>query len=174
MKKHCIMALVASVVVMGTIAWSMREKLVELGGTPIIGRVEYASIHKHDMVFKSRIDTGAGVSSINATIEKVEKIGDREMVTFKVEDEMGNTKHLKLPVEEWINIKDKGKKGFVKRPAVIMDICVGGRMITGRVNLADRSQFLYPMLIGRNILKGGHFIIDPRQRFMKSSDCPAR
>jgi hypothetical protein len=53
----------------------------------------------------------------------------------------------------------------------MMDICLGGKQIEGRVNLTDRSTFLYPVLLGRNILKAGDFLIDPERNFMEHPSC---
>jgi hypothetical protein len=38
-------------------------------------------------------------------------------------------------------------------------VCIAGKKIRARVTLADRSSQVYPVLIGRNILRG-KFIVD--------------
>jgi hypothetical protein len=55
---------------------------------------------------------------------------------------------------------------------VILDICLGGKRLEGRFNLADRELFLYPVLVGRNILRTGDFLIDPKGKFMEHPGCP--
>ncbi|MGH8581020.1 MAG: RimK/LysX family protein [Gammaproteobacteria bacterium] len=72
---------------------------------------------------------------------------------------------------EWAEIKGKGTKQAVRRPVVRLDFCLGGKRLEGRINLTDRSMFLYPVLIGRNILKTGDFLIDPRKKFMQKPGC---
>jgi hypothetical protein len=75
-------------------------------------------------------------------------------------------------IVNWANIKSKSAQGgYAKRPVVMMDFCLGGRRIEGRVNLADRGTFIYPVLMGRNILKAGDFLIDPERKFMERPGC---
>jgi hypothetical protein len=140
----------------------------------IIGRVENVALDDLDMKLKARVDTGAGVSSMNAEILKIikpEQPGGKERVRFQLTGADGSTKTVERTIVDWANIKSKGAKGYVKRPVVMMDFCLGGKRIEGRVNLADRGTFLYPVLIGRNILKAGDFLIDPERKFMERPGC---
>lgn len=143
-------------------------------GRVVIGRVENIGIEKADTVLKGRIDTGAGMTSIQADIIEIQKAknpGDSEHVVFSVETADGIKKTFTQKIVEWQEIKKKGAKGFTKRPVVIMDLCIDGKKIKGRVNLADRSGFLYPVLIGRNFLKTGDFYINPERKFMHKPGC---
>jgi len=140
----------------------------------IIGRVEEAILQDYNIKFKSRVDTGAGLSSLNAKILKIKKDGDSERIIFEIADKDGNIQKLDKKIVEWINIKHKGTVGFDKRPVVEMDICLGGKQIQGRVSLADRTSFIYPLLIGRNFLKAGDFLIDPEQKYMQHPACSVR
>lgn len=138
----------------------------------IIGRVEYIALEDYNMRFKSRIDTGAGVSSINAHIIKITtavKAGEAETITFEITDSFNRTKTITSDIVEWARIKKKGSHGYIKRPVVKMNILLGGEPIEARVNLADRSAFLYPFLVGRNVIKAGGFLVDPEKSFLKHS-----
>lgn len=143
-----------------------------------IGRVE--KVYVEDAKFKAsaRIDTGAGVSSINAEIIEIrppEDKGDKEVVVFKVLDDEDHIITLKREIVDWQNIKKKAMKdGYLKRPVVMMDFCIAGKRVEARVNLADREHFLYPVLIGRNVLKAGDFVIDPAKTFTHKPTCPKR
>jgi hypothetical protein len=53
-----------------------------------------------------------------------------------------------------------------------MDFCIGGKRIEARVNLAKRDRFIYPLLVGRNLLKAGDFLINPAKKFMSVARCP--
>jgi hypothetical protein len=141
----------------------------------VIGRVENVVLDDVDMKLKARIDTGAGVSSMNAKILKIikpDQPGGKERVRFELMRANGSTKTVERTIVEWANIKSKGAEGgHAKRPVVMMDFCLGGRRIEGRINLADRRTLLYPVLIGRNILKAGDFLIDPERKFMERPGC---
>ena len=139
----------------------------------IIGRVENVLMQDVGMKLKARIDTGAGVSSITARILRVEPIegGKGERVTFNLTNDVGETKTIRRAVVSWAEIKVKGSTERVRRPVVTMDICLGGKKLEGRFNLADRKGFLYPVLVGRNILNTGDFLIDPKRTFMEHPGC---
>ncbi|MGH8507720.1 MAG: ATP-dependent zinc protease family protein [Gammaproteobacteria bacterium] len=146
---------------------SPREKSVTLG------RVEYVVMEDVRMKLKARIDTGAAVSSIDAKVVEIKPApnGSGEQVIFQIKDNEGNIKTIERTIVEWAKIKGKRAERAVRRPVVRLDLCLGGKRIEGRINLADRKSFLYPVLIGRNILETGEFVIDPRQKFMEKPGC---
>ena len=43
---------------------------------------------------------------------------------------------------------------------------LAGRRFDARVNLAGRSALRYPLLIGRDVLVAGRFLVDPAEEFM--------
>lgn len=140
----------------------------------VIGRVERAILQDYGIKMKARIDSGAGLTSVHAKIIEVKKSKSRkkaERIVFELFDKKGKAYRDEKEVIEWVHIKRKGSTGFIKRPMVRMDICLGGKQIETRVNLADRSDFIYPLLIGRNTLKAGDFLIDPAQTHMEHPDC---
>ncbi len=141
---------------------------------PVIGTVENVILDDTDIVMKARIDTGAGLSSINAEVVEIKKSKDlkSERVVFRVDDKKGHKETMERKIVEWINIKKKGDAGYIKRPVIKLEICLGGKRVESRVNLADRSSFLYPLLIGRNFLKVGDYMIDPQKTFIQSAGCP--
>lgn len=137
----------------------------------IIGRVEFIVLQDVHLRLKARIDTGAGVSSVHAKILEIKQTPEGERVRFQVEDAEGNKKIMERPIVGWLNIKVMGSDKRNRRPIVRMDICLGGKKLEGRVNLNDRSSFLYPMLIGRNLLNTGKFLVDPSQLYLQEPGC---
>jgi hypothetical protein len=137
----------------------------------IIGRVENVVMQDVGMKVKARIDTGAGVSSIRAKVVKIDRRADGERITFALSDDQGRIQNVERKIVEWAEIKSMATKTSIRRPVVILDICLGGKRLEGRFNLADRSGFLYPVLVGRNILKTGDFLIDPKQKFTAHPGC---
>ncbi len=121
----------------------------------MIGEAEHVHVSLIDSTFKARIDTGATTTSIFATdVEMFERDGDR-WVRFTIRnDESGESHPLEERVERVAEIKKRGEDGFTKRPAVLMDLTMGDATRRIAVNLADRTGFEYPLLIGRDFLAG--------------------
>lgn len=147
----------------------------ELSSPPsqTVGWIEKTRISGLDSDTEAKLDTGATKTSINAEIlEKPEDTSESGgMIRFRFSDKDGASKVYELPIVEWVRIKD-GDGGFFRRPVVTMQICIAGRWIEGKVNLADRKQFDYSVLIGRNMLKKGALIIDSAETNTTPSNCP--
>lgn len=140
----------------------------------VIGWAERVHVKEAKMMMKARIDTGALLSSIHARVIKItpgEKKGDPEQITFEIFND-GETKTLTSDLVRWVQIKRKGVAGFIKRPVVHLNMCIAGRMVNGEVNLANRSRFIYPLLIGRNILRQAEFVVDSAERYKHKAVCP--
>src|SRR3972149_1259102 len=115
----------------------------------VIGRVENVVLQDVHVKLKARIDTGAGGSSIDA--QAIEA----------TQNAQSGTNPPRRKVVGWSNIKVMGTDRMNRRPIVKLDVCLGGKKLEGRVNLTDRGAFLYPVLIGRNLLITGKFLVDP-------------
>ena len=74
---------------------------------PIIGAVEYVDLDDAGLIVKARIDTGAGLTSINAKIVELRPPADGkpERVVFRIVDKQASKKTLVRNVVEWVNIK---------------------------------------------------------------------
>ncbi|MEL6861983.1 MAG: RimK/LysX family protein [Pseudomonadota bacterium] len=94
-----------------------------------------------------------------------------ETVTFRLTSRGGKEGIYTAPVVRWVSIRRRGG-GSIVRPVVMMDMCIAGRRVQGEVNLADRSGFNYPLLIGRNMLRDAAISIDSRQIFASKRACP--
>ena len=119
---------------------------------PIIGAVEWARIEPANLWMESRIDTGAETTSIHAEdIQLIERDGKR-YVSFVLIDAVTGRRHpQELRLRRRVLIKQNGgpdQRRFVVR----MWVTVGDSRSRIDVNLADRTGFEYPMLIGRNFL----------------------
>jgi hypothetical protein len=141
----------------------------------IVGWVEKVHIDSIDSTFAAKLDTGATTSSINAEIVKMVKAetdetNDFGKVVFSVSDDEGKTRVLERKVQRWVRIKKKNG-GFIRRPVVKMRICVGNSSVVGEVNLADRTGFIYPLLVGRNMLRLGNLVVDSTQTFTSKPVC---
>ena len=64
----------------------------------------------------------------------------------------------------WVKIESR-TKDYIRRPVVRMKLCIAGRWIEEEVNLSDRDEFNYSVLIGRNMLKKAKLAIDSAKTF---------
>ena len=94
-----------------------------------------------------------------------------EIITFRLTSRGGKEVIYTEQVVRWVSIRRRGG-GFIVRPVVMMDMCIAGVRVRGEVNLADRSGFNYPLLIGRNMLSDAGISVDSRQIFAASRACP--
>lgn len=109
----------------------------------------------------ARIDTGARTSAIWAS--EVKEIDG--MLSFKLFD-----KQSKLYVNKIIEVNNYDRRQVTnstghkeERYTVKLLIELEGRIIRGTFTLANRSAQTYPVLIGRNILRG-KFIVNVKHR----------
>jgi len=97
--------------------------------------------------------------------------GMADTVTFRLTSRGGKERVFTEPIVRWVSIRRRGG-GSIVRPVVLMDLCIAGRRVRGEVNLADRSGFNYPLLIGRNMLSEASISVDSRQIFASKRACP--
>jgi hypothetical protein len=81
------------------------------------------------------------------------------VVRFEVKNKSGDKLTLEKKVQRWVQIKRHGAE-LQKRPVILLGICLGYFYKEIEVNLVDRSDFNYPMLIGRSFMADS-FIVDP-------------
>ena len=63
-----------------------------------------------------------------------------------------------------ITVKVSAGSQRVQRPLMKARIALAGKMFRISVGVADRSQMRYPVIIGRDILRSGDFLIDPSRK----------
>lgn len=141
--------------------------------TQTVGWVENAKIPGVGKEVKAKLDTGAKTTSINAEIlEKPDKETESGgTIKFRFLDGEGNREVFERPIVRWVEIKSR-EGSNIRRPVVRMKFCLAGRWIEEEVNLADRDDFNYPVLIGRNMLKQGKLAVDSSRTFTTQPSCP--
>lgn len=143
--------------------------------TQTVGWVEKARIPGVEKEVKAKLDTGATTTSINAEIlEKPNEDSESGgMIKFRFTNGEGIKEVFERPIVRWVRIKSR-EGADIRRPVVRMKLCVAGRWIEEEVNLADRDDFNYPILIGRNMLKQGKLAVDSSRTFTADASCPAQ
>lgn len=129
----------------------------------IIGELEKIRILPANIIYDSRIDTGATTTSIHAgNIEIFERDG-KKWVKFELQGK-NKTEEVEMKVKEFKNIKRHGAPDQ-KRAVVTLHLVLGKVSQMIAVTLNDRSKFTYPGLIGRNFLKPNNIIVDVSKKY---------
>lgn len=135
----------------------------------VIGRLERVSINHAGLTLDAKIDTGAKNSSLNATNYHLSRKEGEIWVKFDVTNPEGKTVTLEKPVIRFVKIKRK-EANTQQRPAILLDVCLGKVVKEVEVNLVNRSNFDYQMLIGRSVLRG-NFIVDVEKSYTIEPRC---
>jgi hypothetical protein len=141
----------------------------------VLGWLERAYIQPWEINVRAKLDTGALTSSIHATNIETYKVEDELWVRFTLtEPESKYVSEAREIVVEKPVIKETKIKEHVgdsrSRYVVEIEFCLNGKHYLTPVTLADRSNFHYPLLLGRRTLKE-HVIVDPSKTFTASKTC---
>lgn len=135
----------------------------------VMGWLESIYLRPWSRRLTAKLDTGAKSSSVHADeIEHFSRDGE-DWVRFKVgdiEDKRLPLITVERPLIRTVNIKCKGEDCQPsKRDVVRLTICKNGKEYEAEFNLVDRSNFNYPVLLGRSFLKGVA-LVDAEQTFI--------
>lgn len=134
-----------------------------VGEKRVIGPTATVAEVKTDMQFKARVDTGATSSSVHveeyeiedAAPEMADNVGKK--IRFRITNQDGESEWLQSKIAEVTLVKtsvDQQERYKVRLTLRLHE--VKKRVL---VTLNDRSHMKYPMLLGRNFLKGD-FVVD--------------
>lgn len=129
-----------------------------------IGCAEEIILSPWGVRLPARVDTGAAMSSLDARDIVIK--GDT--VEFKLPEKYGG-RQMSLPIAGWKNVRSS--MANKRRPVVVLEFCLGNRLIRTKVNLNDRSRVKYPFLVGRNAL-GKDFVVDCDKDMSAPPSCP--
>ena len=136
----------------------------------IFGYVERVIISSSGFSLKAKLDTGAETSSLDAHNIQRFRRGDARYVRFDVRDpKTGEFVTLERPLARTVRIKEHDAPSK-RRPVVKMWICLGHLTQQVEVSLTSRSEFIYPLLIGRSAMRGS-VIVDPDLTFTSKARC---
>ena len=136
---------------------------------PVVGWVERVHLYPGNFEIHAKIDTGAKTSSLNAPNLKIFQRDGEEWASFDVTNRRGITMHFEAKIVRTVKIRRHGGR-FQKRPVIMMGLCVGNVYQETQVNLIDRKNFNYQMLIGRRFM-AQNLIVDPGRTFITKPKC---
>ena len=130
----------------------------------IIGRQEYCDLPLLGLTnIPARVDSGAKTSALHAyniEISKCEK--GQEFITFNTHPENRRRKDAPLITLPIIDKRHITSSNGIReeRYTVRMEICIGETSFETDFTLTSRHKMSFPVLIGRNTLIKGKFLID--------------
>lgn len=148
----------------GFVIMSTASGSASAGEKITIGEVEEVVLVLLGKALPARIDTGACISSLGVCEITVQG----KMVEFSLPAKFGKLK-LHLPLKGWRRIKTTDGPGK-RRPVVELELRLGSVPLRTQVTLKNRSHMNYPLLIGRNTLQEGSFIVDVSQSYILSPE----
>ena len=149
----------------------IEESLEEISGRKIIGTVEkikLIGINEKEVEVKAKIDTGAKSTSLDAELAK--KLGLRETLekfdeflakeSYEIKRGKGNEiekdfleKYQKnIPYLDGLTLVFSASGSSI-RPIVKLSFIMDEELVYSRVNIIERKELQYPILIGRNDLR---------------------
>jgi hypothetical protein len=126
----------------------------------VIGRAEPIDIVGVALAVPAKVDTGAFRSSIHVSKAKVVKHGGKEVLQFDILGHKCAPVPRTITVDTFDQLKVRSSNGSLsKRYVVTLKVKVGPKVFNTSFTLADRSDNVFPILIGRDALSG-RFIVD--------------
>jgi hypothetical protein len=145
-------------------------------GKVVMGWLETVFLLPSSTPITAKLDTGAKTSSVHArSVEHFTQQG-KEWVRFRFQAERGDsTITLERPLVRTAVIKERQSNSST-RDVVMLAICKNGRVYETEFTLNDRSNFNYPILLGRSFLENVA-LVDAGETFLFKGDtdsCAAR
>lgn len=129
------------------------------------GYIEKATLVEHQLTLPAKLDTGAKSSSLHAVNIKKEKIKGVVYLRFTVPYKESKTEFLCEYIGK-VAIKARAQEiEHIKRPVVWMKIKLGQQEQKIPVNLTNRANFIYPLLLGRQAIVAFHGVVDPSIKY---------
>jgi hypothetical protein len=118
----------------------------------VIGQTARVEIAEAAMEMIARVDTGAATTSVHAEAVSV----DGDMVDFELVNRDGTRLPMRMPVARTGTVRNS--VGSKSRVFVEMTVSHEGRARRVLVNLSERRNMTYALLLGRNWLKDGYIV----------------
>ncbi len=130
----------------------------------VIGRYEDISVFKPDIVgIPSKVDTGAFRSAIHATDIKIVRTKSGRVLKCRLLGHRCHPESFDFTTKKFEKVNITNSFGHSEdRYEVNLRIKLGPKVFTTSFTLADRSESVFPVLLGRKLLKG-RFLVDPAE-----------
>ena len=139
----------------------------KLGDKRVIGATATVEEVRTDLMFKARVDTGATTSSLHVDEYVIEDEAKRmednvgKKIRFRMRNQDGEAEWLESRIAEVSLVKTSVDSEHRYKVLLTLQLYEVKKKVL--VSLNDRSHMKYPMLLGRNFLRGD-FIVDVESR----------
>jgi hypothetical protein len=135
----------------------------------IMGWLETVFLLPTNVRVVAKLDTGAKTSSVHARSVEHFTLQGKEWVRFRFQAERGDsTITLERPLVRTAVIKER-QSSSTTRDVVMLAICKNGHVYETEFTLNDRSNFNYPILLGRSFLENVA-LVDAGETFLFKGD----
>ena len=146
------------------------EMSATINGLPVIGCVESVFLHAANQTLDALIDTGSTTSFLAADhIVQFDRDGSR-WVRFQIGRQVVPTQSQKLalPVSNRSRSRHSGSRSTTTNPSVRMKVTLGDIDLFTDFTLMDSNQLSFPVLLGRNFLKGNAIVDSSKTHIARS------
>jgi hypothetical protein len=141
----------------------------------ILGWLENIRVMPSRTLMRAKLDSGARTSTIHAEDIEYSEYTGQTWVTFSIlkdhDDPDSERVQMELPLQKHVNIKLRYTPERDERPVVMLNICLAGTIYEVPFSLTERSDFNYPVLLGREFIQE-YFLIDPSKTYSQRTRCP--
>jgi len=152
------------------VSWPASATVIAKRDLEIMGWVERVQLLDPQVHLRAKLDTGAETSSLDVEIIKKFHADDKRWVRFRLIDRQTGEQHI--IVRERLRtiaiVMQNAERQL--RPVVQLRFCIAGRILDTEVSLIDRSEFTFPLLLGRKALES-FALIDPGNTYLTTPDC---
>lgn len=143
---------------------------------PILGWREWLGLPDLGIIrTKAKIDTGARSSTLHALdIEIFEQLHPPivRFRTYADSRDLGSLVSAEANLLETRQVRSSSGQAEI-RPIILTQIALGNRYWSIELTLTNRTRMRFPMLLGRQAIRG-HFLVDPGRSFLQTASRPYR
>lgn len=142
-----------------------------VNGKKLMGLYESVVIIPIQKELTAKLDTGAHMNSIHGSAVKVYRENGKKWVEFTYDwGEDNRTEGIKIRrlLQGYTKIKQKNSPDE-KRPIIVLSFCMDGKLYKEKFNIANRSNFDTPVLLGRNFFSE-KAVVDSEVKYTTSTD----
>lgn len=169
-----------------SVVTNANNSVILCDGKQVLGGVEKVVLIDKNITLDAKLDTGASMASLSATDIQIFKRDNKDWVRFSVYSSTKQTQiNFEKPLLKYVRIIKRkeeeeeknidqmsiNEKQHGTRPVVSFMLCVGGQKKLVLVNLINRTQFRYPMLLGSSTLNEFHVLVDVSQKYLNGVKC---
>ncbi len=142
------------------------------GGKIVLGRIEKVTLVEKNLNIDAKLDTGATMASLSAI--DVQKFRNKGIVWVsfvlflptehkKVKFSAQLARYVRIRTRNEESMNRDTSTSYTMRPVIRLTIRIGNKPESILVNLVDRTNFDYPLLLGSDALQKLNVLVDVSQ-----------